>query len=161
MDDINALVAPRPAPRQSVVPSRTQQPAPARPATAKRIIAGGAVALAVSASLLVAPSASAAPVEDMGCGQVLWAKDNIFDHPSGFSPSGNVARYKGCLVKRGWASKVYRSMKDRQWRLNQKLSTSPCTADGPTPYLSGVTRTKYKGIRVVVFKYRFGWLTAC
>jgi len=43
-----------------------------------------------------------------------------------------------------------------QWRLNNHLSISECRVGDY--HLSGVKRTTYKGIRVVVFKYRFDYL---
>ena len=58
--------------------------------------------------------------------------------------------FRGCLVKRSWSPKSYRSLKNRQWRLNNHLASSECR--GGDYHLSGVRRTTYKGIRVVVFK---------
>ncbi|GGO85364.1 hypothetical protein GCM10011584_05160 [Nocardioides phosphati] len=59
--------------------------------------------------------------------------------------------FRGCLVKRGWSTKSYRALKSRQWRLNNHLASSECRVGDY--HLSGVRRTTYKGIRVVVFKY--------
>ena len=49
--------------------------------------------------------------------------------------------------------------KNRQWRLNNHLASSECRVGNY--HLSGVRRTTYKGIRVVVFKYRFDYLVPC
>ena len=58
--------------------------------------------------------------------------------------------FRGCLVKRSWSPKSYRSLKNRPCRLNSHPASSECRV-GDYP-LSGVRRTTYKGIRVVVFK---------
>jgi hypothetical protein len=104
-----------------------------------------------------APAAAATPVEDMGCRMVIWASDSVFEHS--YSHSWMRHRFRGCLGKRGWSTMAYRAMKVRQWRLANHLKTS----DGRvgTYHLSGVSRTHYKGIRVVVFKYRFDYLVPC
>jgi len=60
------------------------------------------------------------------------------------------------LVKRGWSTKAYRALKNRQWRLNNHLSSSERRVGDY--HLSGVKRTTYKGSRVVVVKYRFDYL---
>ena len=52
-----------------------------------------------------------------------------------------------------------RHLKNRQWRLNNHLVSSECRVGDY--HLSGVRRTTYKGIRVVVFKYRFDYLVPC
>jgi hypothetical protein len=64
--------------------------------------------------------------------------------------------FRGCIVKRGWSAKAYRALKNRQWRLDNHLSSSECRVGDY--HLSGVKRTTYKGVRVVVFTYRFDCL---
>ena len=69
-----------------------------------------------SALLLVpaTPSAAAEPVEDMGCHMVVWTSDSVFD--TSYDHSGMRHTFRGCMVKRGWSSKAYRALKNRQWR---------------------------------------------
>ena len=73
--------------------------------------------------------------------------------------TGWVEKYQGCKVRTGWSKKAYRATKDRQWRLNDLLEDSECTVGAR--HLSGVTRTHYKGTRVVAFKYRLDYLRSC
>ncbi|ABL79297.1 MULTISPECIES: hypothetical protein [unclassified Nocardioides] len=116
------------------------------------------VALLCAAVTIVSggsPAAAATPVEDMGCRMVVF--DNLWEHP--YSRDGMVLKYRGCKVRKGWSKKTYRAMKDRQWRLNKHLAASECTVGDH--HLSGVSRTHYKGTRVVVFKYRFDYVLSC
>jgi len=83
--------------------------------------------------------------------------DNLSEHP--YSRDGMVEKYQGCKVRTGWSKRAYRATKDRQWRLNDLLEDSECTVGAR--HLSGVTRTHYKGTRVVVFKYRLDYLRSC
>lgn len=113
----------------------------------------------LASALLLAPAtpaAAAEPVEDMGCRMVIWTADSVFD--TSYDHSGMRHTFRGCMVKRGWATKAYRALKNRQWRLNNHLSISECRVGDY--HLSGVKRTTYKGIRVVVFKYRFDYLAS-
>ena len=114
----------------------------------------------LASALLLAPAAPAAaaePVEDMGCRMVIWTADSVFD--TSYDHSGMRHTFRGCMVKRGWSTKAYRALKNRQRRLNNHLSSSECRVGDN--HLSGVKRTTYKGIRVVVFKYRFDYLVPC
>jgi len=88
---------------------------------------------------------------------VIWASDSVFD--TSYSHDGMRHTFRGCLVKRGWSTKSYRALKSRQWRLNNHLASSECRVGDYR--LSGVRRTTYKGLRVVVFKYRFDYLVPC
>jgi hypothetical protein len=129
-----------------------------RGAPARAILATLAAALTAALTLSwAAPAAAATPVEDMDCRTVIWAADSVFD--SSYSHDGMRHTFRGCLVKRGWSTKSYRALKNRQWRLNNHLSSSECRVGDYR--LSGVRRTTYKGIRVVVFKYRFDYLVPC
>jgi hypothetical protein len=103
------------------------------------------------------PAAAAVPVEDMGCRMVIWASDSVFD--TSYAHDGMRHKFGGCLVKRGWSTKSYRALKNRQWRLNNHLASSECRVGDY--HLSGVRRTTYKGIRVVVFEYRCDYLVPC
>jgi len=139
----------------STSPARDRRGAPAR-----AILATLAAALtaALTIALTSASSAAAAtPVEDMDCRMVIWASDSVFD--TSYSHDGMRHTFRGCLVKRGWSTKSYRALKSRQWRLNNHLASSECRVGDYR--LSGVRRTTYKGLRVVVFKYRFDYLVPC
>ncbi|MBM0128182.1 hypothetical protein [Pimelobacter simplex] len=103
------------------------------------------------------PAAAAVPVEDLGCRMVIWASNSVFD--TSYAHDGMRHKFRGCLVKRGWSTKSYRALRERQWRLNSHLASSECRVGDY--HLSGVRRTTYKGIRVVVFKYRFDYLVPC
>ena len=70
------------------------------------------------------PAAAAEPVEDMGCLMVIWTSDSVFD--TSYNHSGMRHTFRGCLVKRGWSTKAYRALKNRQWRLNNHRSSSEC-----------------------------------
>lgn len=124
------------------------------PAVLATLAAVLASALCLSAT---SPAAAAEPVEDMGCRMVIWASDSVFD--TSYAHDGMRHTFRGCLVKRSWSTKSYRSLKNRQWRLNNHLTSSECRVGDY--HLSGVRRTTYKGIRVVVFKYRFDYLVPC
>ena len=87
----------------------------------------------------------------------LWASDSVFD--TSYAHDGMRHTFRGCLIKRGWSTKSYRALENRQWRLNNDLASSECRVGDY--HLSGVRRTIYKGIRVVVFKYRFDYLVPC
>lgn len=121
--------------------------------------------LAILAELLVSalwlvpatPALAAEPVEDMGCRMVIWASDSVFEHS--YDHVGMRHTFRGCIVKRGWSTTADRASKNRQWRLNNHLSSSECRVGDY--HLSGVRRTTYEGTRVVVFKYRFGYLVPC
>lgn len=102
-------------------------------------------------------SVRAVPVEDVGCRMVIWASDSVFD--TSHAHDGMRHTFRGCLVKRGWSTKSYRALKNRQWRLNKHLASSECRVGDY--HLSGVRRTAYKGTRVVVFKHRFDYLVRC
>jgi hypothetical protein len=86
------------------------------------------------------------PVEDMDCRMVIWASDSVFD--TSYAHDGMRHTFRGCLVKRGWSTKSSRALKNGQWRLNNHESGS-----GTTTSPAGGSPTR--GIRVVVFKYRF------
>ncbi|MEV5003890.1 hypothetical protein [Nocardioides sp. LML1-1-1.1] len=128
-------------------------PARARPAARLTLLA--LVCAAVTVVGGGSQAAAATPVEDMGCRMVVF--DNLWEHPYG--RDGMVAKYQGCKVRKGWSKRTYRAMTDRQGRLNKRLEASECTVGDH--HLSGVTRTHYKGTRVVVFKYRFDYLLSC
>ena len=124
------------------------------PAVLATLAAVLASALCLTAT---SPAAAAEPVEDMGCRMVIWSSDSVFD--TSYAHDGMRHTFRGCLVKRGWFTKSYRSLKNRQWRLNNHLASSECRVGDY--HLSGVRRATYKGIRVVVFKYRFDYLVPC
>jgi hypothetical protein len=126
-----------------------------RPRPAVRLSIAALLCAAVTIVGAESPAAAATPVEDMGCRMVVF--DNLWEHP--YSRDGMVDKYQGCKVRKGWSKKAYRAMKERQWRLNDRLEASECTVGAH--HLSGVTRTHYKGTRVVVFKYRFDYLRSC
>jgi hypothetical protein len=130
-----------------------------RRGAAARAVMATVLGLLASALLLASatPAAAAEPVEDMGCRMVIWAADSVFDHS--YDHTGMRHEFRGCLVKRGWSTKAYRALKNRQWRLNNHLATSECRVGDY--HLSGVKRTTYKGVRGVVFKYRFDYLVPC
>lgn len=118
------------------------------------------LAAVMAAALCLAPAApasAAVPVEDMGCRMVIWASDSVFD--TSYAHDGMRHTFRGCLVKRGWSTKTYRALSNRQWRLNNHLASAECRVGDH--HLSGVRRTTYKGIRVVVFKYGFDYLVPC
>lgn len=131
----------------------------ARRGSTHRAVLATLAAVLASALCLAAtsPAAAAEPVEDMGCRMVIWASDSVFD--TSYAHDGMRHTFRGCLVKRGWSTKSYRALKNRQWRLNNDLASSECRVGDY--HLSGVRRTTYKGIRVVVFKYRFDYLVPC
>lgn len=129
-----------------------------RGASVRAVLATLAAVLASALCLAPAtPAAAAEPVEDMGCRMVIWASDSVFD--TSYAHDGMRHTFRGCLVKRGWSTKSYRALKNRQWRLNNHLASSECRVGAY--HLSGVRRTTYKGIRVVAFKYRFDYLVPC
>lgn len=129
-----------------------------RGASVRAVLATLAAVLAAALCLApAAPAAAAVPVEDMGCRMVIWASDSVFD--TSYAHDGMRHTFRGCLVKRGWSTKSYRALKNRQWRLNNHLASSECRVGDY--HLSGVRRTTYKGTRVVVFKYRFDYLVPC
>lgn len=129
-----------------------------RGASVRAVLATLAAVLASALCLAPAtPAAAAEPVEDMGCRMVIWASDSVFD--ISYAHDGMRHTFRGCLVKRGWSTKSSRALKNRQWRLNNHLASSECRVGDY--HLSGVRRTTYKGIRVVVFKYRFDYLVPC
>ena len=129
-----------------------------RGSTHRAVVATLAVVLASALCLAAASPADAAePVEDMGCRMLIWASDSAFD--TSYAHDGMRHTFRGCLVKRGWSTNSYRALKERQWRLNNHLASSECRVGDY--HLSGVRRTTYKGIRVVVFKYRFDYLVPC
>ena len=129
-----------------------------RGASVRAALATLAAVLASALCLAPAtPAAAAEPVEDMGCRMVIWASDSVFD--TSYAHEGMRHTFRGCLVKRGWSTKSSRALKNRQWRLNNHLANSECRVGDY--HLSGVRRTTYKGIRVVVFKYLLDYLVAC
>ncbi|UUW88621.1 hypothetical protein [Pimelobacter simplex] len=129
-----------------------------RGASARAVLATLAAVLASALCMApAAPAAAAVPVEDMRCRMVIWASDSVFD--TSYAHDGMRHTFRGCLVKRGWSTKSHRALKNRQWRLNHHLASAECRVGDY--HLSGVGRTTYKGIRVVVFKYRFDYLVPC
>ena len=88
---------------------------------------------------------------------VIWASDSLFEHS--YDHVGMRHKFRGCMVKRGWSTKAYRALKNRQRRLNNHLSSAECRVGDYQ--VSGVQRTTYKGSRVVVFKYRFDYMVPC
>jgi hypothetical protein len=128
----------------STFPGRDRRGAPVRAILATL----AAVVTAALGLTSASPAAAAEPVEDMGCRMVIWSSDSVFD--TSYAHDGMRHTFRGCLVKRGWFTKSYRSLKNRQWRLNNHLASSECRVGDY--HLSGVRRTTYKGIRVVVFK---------
>lgn len=68
------------------------------------------------------PAGAAEPVEDMGCRLVIWAAVSVYEHNS--DHVGMRHMFRGCLVKRGWSTKAYRALENRQWRLNIHLSSA-------------------------------------
>ena len=138
----------------------SRSPGRARRGATHRAVLAALAAVLASALCLTSTSPAAAvavPVEDMGCRVVIWASDSVFD--TSYAHDGMRHQFRGCLVKRGWSTKSYRALKNRQWRLNNHLASSECRVGDY--HLSGVRRTTYKGIRVVVFKYRFDYLVPC
>jgi len=96
-----------------------------RGATARAVLATLAAVLASALCLTSAPPAAAAvPVEDMGCRMVIWASDSVFD--TSYAHDGMRHKFRGCLVKRGWSTRSYRALENRQWRLNNHLASSEC-----------------------------------
>jgi hypothetical protein len=131
---------------------------PHRGAAARGLLAT-LVALLASALCLVpaTPAAAAEPVEDMACRMVIWASDSVFE--TSYDHDGMRHKFRGCMVRRCWSTKAYRALKNRQWRLNNHLSSAECRVGDY--HLSGVQRATYKGIRVVAFKYRFDYMVPC
>ncbi|ABL81766.1 hypothetical protein [Nocardioides sp. XL1] len=91
------------------------------PAVLATLAAVLASALCLSAT---SPAAAAEPVEDMGCRMVIWASDSVFD--TSYAHDGMRHAFRGCLVKRSWSTKSYRSLMNRQWRLHNHLASSEC-----------------------------------
>jgi len=84
------------------------------------------VGLLASALCLVpaTPAATAEPVEDMGCRMVIWASDSVFE--TSYDHVGMRHKFRGCRVRRGWSTRAYRAVKNRQWALNNHLSSAEC-----------------------------------
>ena len=64
-------------------------------------------------------------------------------------------KFRCCMVNRGWPSKACRALK-KPAGAEQSPSRAECRVGDY--HLSGAQRTTDKGTRVVVFKYRFGYL---
>ncbi len=80
-----------------------------RGSTHPAVLATLAAVLASALCLAPAtPAAAAEPVEDMGCRMVIWASDSVFD--TSYAHDGMRHTFRGCLVKRGWSTKSYRSL---------------------------------------------------
>ena len=101
------------------------------------------------------PAAAATPVEDMGCRMVVF--DNLWEHP--YSRDGLVDKVSRVQGPDGLVQEGVPRDEGPPVAAQRPPRAFECTVGAR--HLSGVTRTHYKGIRVVVFKYRLDYLRSC
>ena len=114
----------------------------------------------VASALLLAPATPAAadePVEDMGCRMVIWTSDSGLRHL--LRPLRDATHVPRLHGQAGLVDHGLPCAQEPAAATQQPLSSSECRVGDY--HLSGVKRTTYKGIRVVVFKYRFDYLVPC